>query len=125
MSTTLTFGEYKNQTIQEIYEKDIRYARWLRTQDILIGSKPEIKSFLEEKFKDSDNSYLMTWGKYKSHTIKWIHTNDKAYFKWLQIYAKELSKAKRSIGRNRCVRQPYIFFIKKQKLPSFQYLHNL
>ncbi|DBA05226.1 TPA: hypothetical protein N0F65_007388 [Lagenidium giganteum] len=74
MSNILTFGKYKNQTIEEVYGKDVQYARWLRTQDILIESKPEIKQFLEDKFKDSDNSYLLTWGKYKNHTIKWIHT---------------------------------------------------
>ncbi|DAZ96783.1 TPA: hypothetical protein N0F65_005781, partial [Lagenidium giganteum] len=75
--------EYRNKTIEEVYDIDVQYARWLQNQDILIGPEPESNNSLK-KFKDRDSSYLMTWGRYMNHTIKWIHTNNKAYFQWLQ-----------------------------------------
>lgn len=83
MTSVLTFGKYRNQTIQEVYAKDFGYARWLLNQDVLIGDKPEIKAFLSDMFHDADSSFLMTWGKHKRRTIKWVYVNDRQYFNWL------------------------------------------
>jgi uncharacterized protein (DUF3820 family) len=81
---TVNFGKYRGKQIAEIWEVDQQYAKWLYPQEILIGEYPEIKKFLDEKFRGSDLSFVMTWGKYKqSRSVQWIFDNDKSYFKWL------------------------------------------
>lgn len=59
------------------------YSRWLLNQELLVSDKPEIKHFLSSKFDSNDKSYLLTWGKHKNKTIKWVFDNDKQYFKWM------------------------------------------
>lgn len=80
----LNFGKYKGKSISDVYESDISYCKWLYPQEILIGQYPEIKSFLNDKFKDSDMTYVMNWGKYKKHSIGWIKQNDPKYLEWLR-----------------------------------------
>ena len=80
--TVLTFGKYRGRTIADIYESDPSYCKWLIPQQVLINS-PEVRAFLHLKFKNSDNSYIMTWGKFKGKTVRWIFANNNAYFYWL------------------------------------------
>lgn len=84
MSAILDFGKYKNKSIDEIYTIDQQYARWLLNQDLLISDKPEIAEFLNSKFDSDDKSFLLTWGKWKNRTIKWVFDNDKQYFNWMK-----------------------------------------
>lgn len=80
----LQFGKYRGKDISEVYDLDQQYCRWLYPQESLIGEHPSIKEFLDEKFKDSDMTRLMTWGRYKNkRTIGWIKKNDHVYFDWL------------------------------------------
>jgi uncharacterized protein (DUF3820 family) len=81
--STLNFGKYKTKSIQDIYDIDHNYCRWLLNQELLIGDLPDIKEFLSFKFDSTDLSFLLTWGKHKNKTIKWIFDNDKQYFNWL------------------------------------------
>ena len=83
MDHIVNFGKYKGQSINDIYDKDEQYTKWLFHQELLISGCPAIKEFLISKFKDSDLSYMMTWGKYKSRSIKWIKTHDYSYFEYL------------------------------------------
>lgn len=83
MSTTLDFGKYKGKSIETVYDIDQGYSRWLFNQDLLISEKPEIKEFLSSKLDSNDKSYLLSWGKHKSKTIKWVFDNDKQYFTWM------------------------------------------
>jgi hypothetical protein len=71
MSNELTFGKNKGKTIQEVYESDPGYCRWVFNQPNQIISE-EIKIFLHSKFLIDDNSYMMTWGKYRGKTLKQI-----------------------------------------------------
>jgi uncharacterized protein (DUF3820 family) len=82
-NTVLRFGKYRGRSISDIYETDPSYCKWLQPQEILIGDYPEIKSFLDEKLKNTDTSYIMSWGKYKGRTIKWIRGKDEGYIQWL------------------------------------------
>jgi uncharacterized protein (DUF3820 family) len=82
--TLITFGKYRDKEISDIYESDVGYAKWLYTQELILGSKPEIKEFLRSKFEGSDMSYVMRFGKYKNKTINWIKSNDPKYIDWLQ-----------------------------------------
>jgi uncharacterized protein (DUF3820 family) len=83
-NTVLRFGKYRGRSISDIYETDPSYCKWLQPQEILIGDFPEIKSFLDEKLKNTDTSYVMTWGKFKGRTIRWIKAKDEGYFEWLR-----------------------------------------
>lgn len=57
--------------------------RWLHSQEITTQSKPELKAFLDEKFKDTDGSYLLSFGKYKGRTILQVLTMDRGYLEWI------------------------------------------
>lgn len=94
MSTILDFGKYKGKTLEELYTIDQGYSRWLLNQELLISDKPEIKEFLSTKFDSNDLSFLLTWGKHKARTIKWVFDNDKQYFNWLakNQYVKDKCK---------------------------------
>ena len=78
------------------------YARWLKNQPTIIGKFPEIEQFLETKFQDNDNSYLLNFGKHKNRTINWIHENDLKYFEWLSkndYVAKNIPLLKQEINK--------------------------
>lgn len=84
LNMELQFGKYRGKNISEVYDLDLQYCKWLYPQEILIGEYPSIKEFLHEKFKDSDMTRIMTWGKYKNkRSIGWIKKNDQSYFDWL------------------------------------------
>ena len=87
----LNFGRYKSKTIQEVFDINQSYCKWLLTQEMILSSRPEIKQFLQDKFKDADLSYTMTWGKYKGKSIQHINQIDSQYIDWLLTnqYVKE------------------------------------
>ena len=102
MTQPIGFGKYRNRTIEDVYKIDIGYARWLMNQEQLIGNRPDIKEYLKSKFDDSDGSFLMTWGRYKGRTIKWIHDQDASYIRWLQSHpyvADNIPKLKHEIDQ--------------------------
>ncbi|KAL7679686.1 hypothetical protein Plhal304r1_c075g0162531 [Plasmopara halstedii] len=43
-----------------------------------------IKIFLHSKFPSNDNSYMMSWGKFKGKTLKQIGRTDINYIDWLR-----------------------------------------
>ncbi|EEY68548.1 uncharacterized protein PITG_05032 [Phytophthora infestans T30-4] len=83
MSNELTFGKYKGTPIEEVYAYDPRYCRWMHNQPSL-NITEDIKIFLHSKFLSNDNSYMMSWGKYKGKTLKQISRTDSNYINWLR-----------------------------------------
>ena len=83
MDIILKFGKYRGKEIYEIYEIDPQYCQWLNSQEMLVSGYPAIKEFLFSKFNGVDLSYAMSWGKYKSRSIKWIKTHDYGYIEFL------------------------------------------
>ncbi|EGZ29638.1 hypothetical protein PHYSODRAFT_468259 [Phytophthora sojae] len=83
MTNELTFGKYKNTPIEEVFTSDPGYCRWMLNQPSLNISE-EIKIFLHSKFLTNDNSYMMSWGKYKGKTLKQISRTDSNYIDWLR-----------------------------------------
>jgi uncharacterized protein (DUF3820 family) len=79
----IPFGKYKNESIEDIFEKDLPYCKWLFNQEMLIGGLLDVQMFLNDKLKGSDLSFEMGWGKWKNRTIKWIQQNEPQYFTWL------------------------------------------
>jgi uncharacterized protein (DUF3820 family) len=83
MSNELTFGKYKGTPIEEVYSSDPGYCRWVfnhPSQNIT----EEIKIFLHSKFLTDDNSYMMTWGKYRGKTLKQISRINPGYIDYLR-----------------------------------------
>jgi uncharacterized protein (DUF3820 family) len=83
MTNELTFGKYKGKPIEEVDTSDPGYCRWVFNQPSL-NITEEIKIFLHSKFLSDDNSYMMTWGKYKGKTLKQISRTDANYIDWLR-----------------------------------------
>ncbi|GMF10684.1 unnamed protein product [Phytophthora lilii] len=83
MTNELTFGKYKNTSIEEVFTSDPGYCRWMLNQPSLNISE-EIKIFLHSKFLTNDNSYMMSWGKYKGKTLKQISRTDSNHIDWLR-----------------------------------------
>ncbi|KAG9407698.1 hypothetical protein AC1031_002415 [Aphanomyces cochlioides] len=75
-TTELQFGKYRGQDISDVYDADQQYAKWLYTQEILIGEYPAIKSFLHDKFVGADLSFVMRWGKSDPNYISWLAKNE-------------------------------------------------
>jgi uncharacterized protein (DUF3820 family) len=97
---TVNFGKYRGKQIAEIWKVDQQYAKWLYPQEILIGEYPEIKKFLDDKLRGSDLSFVMTWGKYRAKSIKWIFENDQGYIAWLiknEFVANNCSRLKKEL----------------------------
>lgn len=78
----ITFGKYKNYTIQEIANIDIYYLIWLvENKGLLIN----FSALNTEKIKVTMNpDDKMTFGKYKDYTIQEIANEDIEYLKWIQ-----------------------------------------
>lgn len=79
----INFGKYKTKTFDEVYEFDPRYCRWLYTQELILIRNPDLKAFLDDKFKNKDMSYELTFGKYKGKTINQVLQIDRKYLEWL------------------------------------------
>ncbi|GMF14344.1 unnamed protein product [Phytophthora fragariaefolia] len=82
MTIELTFGKYKGQSIEEVYASDPGYCRMHNQPSLNISD--DIKIFLHSKFLNNDNSYMMTWGKYKGKSLKQISRMDPNYIDWLR-----------------------------------------
>jgi len=81
MGLVLHFGKYKGKSIQDVYTIDMDYARWLLNH-IDLSKNPEMKEWLEDKFKLDDSSSIR-FGKHKNKTLKWVAENDPKYLDWI------------------------------------------
>ncbi|GMF36491.1 unnamed protein product [Phytophthora lilii] len=88
-SVILSFGHYKGRSIEEVYNSDPRYCRWLFGQKRLFLDNKELLDFLMSKSDVIDKSYVLRFGKYDSKSVKWIYDNDKSYFNWLYTTCDE------------------------------------
>lgn len=82
MATIIDFGKYRSRSIASVFETDPDYCRWLKRQQLMMESHPEIKAFLDEKLNNSDG-IIIRFGKHRNKGIKWIQVNDPSYFTWL------------------------------------------
>ncbi|KAL8007787.1 hypothetical protein Plhal703r1_c03g0016711 [Plasmopara halstedii] len=80
MSSTLTFGKYKNSTIQEVLDKDPSYCRWLRNQSNLDEDMAKFPASIFANESD-DGSYLLNFGKYKGKSVQQVFAIDKLFEK--------------------------------------------
>ncbi|KAG6951235.1 hypothetical protein JG687_00013740 [Phytophthora cactorum] len=96
MDTTITFGKYKACSIQEVFDKDPSYCRWLRNKKMLIEDPDsDIATFLASKFANGsdDGSYLLNFGKYKGKSVKQVFAIDEQYLQWLRASKFATEKA--------------------------------
>ncbi|EGZ27438.1 hypothetical protein PHYSODRAFT_470421 [Phytophthora sojae] len=83
MTIELSFGKYKGQSIEDVFKNDPGYCRWIHNQPSLNISE-EMKIFLHSRFLNNDNSYMMTWGKYRGKSLQQISKLDPGYLDWLR-----------------------------------------
>ncbi|EGZ11138.1 hypothetical protein PHYSODRAFT_518775 [Phytophthora sojae] len=83
MTIELSFGKYKGQSIEDVFKNDPGYCRWIHNQSSLNISE-EMKIFLHSRFLNNDNSYMMTWGKYRGKSLQQISKLDPGYLDWLR-----------------------------------------
>ena len=81
--TILKFGKYSGSSIFDVLKEDPRYCQWLKSQEMLLSGYPQIRDLIRHHLNGDDTSYVMTWGKYKSRTLKWIKARDHDYLKFL------------------------------------------
>lgn len=79
MDSQICFGKYKNQTLGKIFESNPSYCCWLLKQKIMLS--PDQRKYLEDQLQDVGD--FIGWGKHKGKSLKWIHSADQDYFKWL------------------------------------------
>lgn len=89
--TTITFGKYRNQDIEDIFETDIYYCKWMYRQKMLLDQNPDIKHFLQLKLVGTDTSYVMPYGKFKGLSLDKIYTINPNYIDWLKSNCKNES----------------------------------
>jgi uncharacterized protein (DUF3820 family) len=94
----INFGKYKNKSINEIFDIDFTYARWLYYQP-MIRSNHEVFDFLQSKFNDKKKMYF-EFGKYKGRELKDVlDSNDFNYLlylkkcQWIKIVYPKLYKS--------------------------------
>jgi len=73
----LTFGKYRDQTIEDVFKKDPLYTQWLVNQ-------PKVPKDIKEYIKSNLDDYYMPFGKYKNKPLKFIACNDPDYLTWLK-----------------------------------------
>lgn len=79
----LTFGKYKNESVDEVFNKDPSYLNWLKTQPFIKDNK-ELIDYIEKKLVDFNDEYIMKWGKYKNKSLSQINEIDNKYIQWLK-----------------------------------------
>ncbi|ETP39051.1 hypothetical protein F442_13444 [Phytophthora nicotianae P10297] len=84
---SISFGKYKGSTIEDVFETDPSYCRWLRSQEMLVGGPDsDIAKFLVAKFgtTNDDGSYILNFGRYKGKSVKQVYAIDVPYIQWLR-----------------------------------------
>ena len=79
----LRFGRFRGLTIQEVYETNKSYVRWLSTQYMYLEDTPKIAEYIRDKMKYEDTSLVIHWGRNKGKSLNWIKKNDPKYLDYL------------------------------------------
>jgi len=80
----LSFGKYKNYTVEELFRRDPKYCQWLRNQPF-IKNNEELYDELNEVLKDvNDDDYILNFGKHKGKSLKQVYNLDRPYIDWLK-----------------------------------------
>lgn len=80
-STTLNFGKYKNEILDDsLISTDEQYFRWLLKSEY-VKKHPSVKDFVKSYF--SNPEYVLKFGKYQNKTAAYIKSEDEKYFQWL------------------------------------------
>jgi len=82
MSYILTFGKYKNLTVDKVFEENPNYLQWLfsRTDE---NDNEDLYNALKSKLINK-NDYYMNWGKFKNKPLSYIMEKDPQYIVWLR-----------------------------------------
>lgn len=93
MSTVkIDFGKFKGHTLEELFEKDFGYFKWLKNLDACDIDKEEF-----EKFEYDEEDTVIYFGRFKYSRVSEIYKNQKKYFEWLSSKEWEIQDLNRAI----------------------------
>ena len=90
LNNTLEFGKYKGKTLLEIIHSDFGWVEWAVNNSEHFFC--DIEAVVEERKKTIPRLHpddVITFGKYKGQTIRYIYENDVNYLRWLMANAND------------------------------------
>ena len=86
--TIVTFGKYKNKSIEEIYAIDKSYVMWLSENAYQEALKKTVKDFLgdkkqEDKIIKKDGKLVINFGKFYGKTLMEAYKEKPRYMNWM------------------------------------------
>ena len=84
LNDTLKFGKHKGKTLIEVVHDDFGWVEWAINNSEHFFC--DIEAVAEERKKTIKRLHpedVITFGKYKGHTIRYIYENEVNYLKWL------------------------------------------
>ena len=84
LNDVLEFGKHKGKTLLEVIHNDFGWVRWaLKSSEHFFCN---IETVIEERkktIKVLQPNDVISFGKYKGQTIRYIYDNDANYLSWL------------------------------------------
>lgn len=85
---TLTFGKYKNKSIEEVYSTDKSYILWLSENAYHDALKETVKKFLEsknveDKLIKKNGTYVINFGKFYGKSLMVAYKDKPRYMNWM------------------------------------------
>lgn len=90
LNDTLKFGKHKGKTLIEVVHDDFGWVEWAINNSEHFFC--DIEAVAEERKKTIKSLHpedVISFGKYKGHTIRYIYENDVNYLKWLMENAND------------------------------------
>lgn len=90
LNDTLDFGKHKGKTLQEIIREDFQWIEWALNYSDHFHC--DIDAVIEERKKTIKRLHpddVLSFGKYKGQTIRYIYENDPSYLRWLMERADD------------------------------------
>ena len=100
----LEIGKYKGKTVQEVIHLDWNWIKWASTNTEQFYF--DLEEVIKEKMKDIKILHpddVLTFGKYKGQTIKYIAKNDIGYLRWLNDTSEDYSVDFRALAENETI----------------------
>ncbi len=84
LNDVLEFGKYKGKTLLEVIHSDFGWVKWAVNNSEHFYC--DVDAVIEEREKTIKKHYpddVLTFGKYKGQTIKYVYENDVNYIRWM------------------------------------------
>lgn len=91
LNDILEKGKHKGKTVAEVIKEDAQWIRWANeNSEHFHFNVHEVFAALEKNKTVLNPDDVMTFGKYKGHTIREISSTDMGYLRWLATKSEDL-----------------------------------